>query len=273
MPSGGLMTVWLRLLRTLGDCGRAIAPLLRTAWLGLRLLVAVPIGLLVFVAMALLVLLLLAQLVWLLPLALLFGLIMPGEPDVNVTPIELRSSHVVVLGGGSGLTRAVALECVRRGADVTVLAAESEALTATYELMKTTSLERQAHVKQQLRCSPLELADGPMACFVALQNVLELVGKIDCFVCHPAELSLEGKTATGSALGAGGGSGSSGRFTQRNITDAVLCCVWAVRAIMFPMQRQANGRVMVLGAAPSIASGTEALSYKLAVQQLGRTLR
>ena len=61
-------------------------------------------------------------------------------------------------------------------------------LTATYEMMKTTSLDRQAHVKQQLRCSPLELSDGPMACFVALQNVLELVGRVDCFICHPAEL-------------------------------------------------------------------------------------
>merc|ERR1719487_3067594 len=105
--------------------------------------------------------------------------------------MALPAQHVVVLGGGTGLARAVALECVRRGADVTVLAAESEALTQTYELMKTTSLDRQAHVKQQLRCSPLELNDGPMACFVALQNVLELVGKIDCFICHPAELIID----------------------------------------------------------------------------------
>ena len=56
--------------------------------------------------------------------------------------------------------------------------------------MKTTSLDRQTSVKQQLRCSPLELSDGPMACFVALQNVLELVGRVDCFICHPAELLL-----------------------------------------------------------------------------------
>ena len=68
-----------------------------------------------------------------------------------------------------------------------------DALSATYEMMKTTSLDRHATVKQQLRCSPLELTDGPMACFVALQNVLELVGRVDCFICHPAELYLEGK--------------------------------------------------------------------------------
>ena len=55
--------------------------------------------------------------------ALIFGLLMPGETDARATPIELPSMHVVVLGGGQGLTRAVALECVRRGADVTVLAA------------------------------------------------------------------------------------------------------------------------------------------------------
>ena len=45
--------------------------------------------------------------------------------------------------------------------------------------------------RQQLRCSPLELSDGPMACFVGMQNVLEIVGRIDCFVCHPSELLLE----------------------------------------------------------------------------------
>ena len=30
-----------------------------------------------------------------------------------------------------------------------------------------------------------------MACFVGMQNVLEIVGRIDCFVCHPSELLLE----------------------------------------------------------------------------------
>jgi hypothetical protein len=30
-----------------------------------------------------------------------------------------------------------------------------------------------------------------MACFVGMQNVLEIVGRIDCFVCHPSELFLE----------------------------------------------------------------------------------
>ena len=35
-----------------------------------------------------------------------------------------------------------------------------------------------------------------MGCFVALQNVLELVGRIDAFICHPAELTLEDTRAT-----------------------------------------------------------------------------
>ena len=47
---------------------------------------------------------------------------MPGEADAHIAMMALPSMHVVVLGGGHGLTRAVALECVRRGADVTVLA-------------------------------------------------------------------------------------------------------------------------------------------------------
>uniref|UniRef100_A0A6U7E0X5 Uncharacterized protein n=1 Tax=Haptolina brevifila TaxID=156173 RepID=A0A6U7E0X5_9EUKA len=232
--------------------------------MGLRFALATPIGILLFVCVLALLAFFMAQLLWLLPIALLLGLLMPGETDALAAPIALPSMHVVVLGGGQGLTRAVALECVRRGADVTVLAAESEALTQTYELMKTTSLDRHAHVKQQLRCSPLELSDGPMACFVALQNVLELVGKIDCFICHPAELSLEGK----------GGSAAEPRpISRQEISESVLCCVWAVRAIMFPMQRQAHGRVMVLGVAPNAADSSERLSFKMAMQGLGRTLR
>ena len=228
--------------------------------LAVRLLLAVPVGALLVVALALLVLSLLLQLVWLLPLAFLVGLLMPSEPTTAAAPIELTGQHVVILGGGSGLSRAIALECVRRGADVTVLAAESEALTATYEMMKTTSLDRQAHVKQQLRCSPLELTDGPMACFVALQNVLELVGKIDIFICHPAELLADGKSA-------------SSPLSQQLISETVLCCVWSVRAIMFPMQRQTNGRVLVLGSAPGGTSHGERVSFKLAMQSLGRELR
>jgi NADP-dependent 3-hydroxy acid dehydrogenase YdfG len=244
------------------------------SWLGhafvaLRLLLALPIGIALAAALVLLVLILVLQLIYLLPLAVLLGVLLPAEREAAAPVMALPAQHVVVLGGGAGLTRAVALECVRRGADVTVLAAESADLTQTYELMKTTSLERQAHVKQQLRCSPLDLSDGPMACFVALQNVIELVGRIDCFICHPAELILEGK-------GGGGVNGAEparSRLTQKDISESVLCCVWAVRAIMFPMQRQENGRVLVLGSAPSNAVTLEKVQYKLAMQALGRSLR
>ena len=150
--------------------------------------------------------------------------------------------------------------------------------------------------RQQLRCSPLELSDGPMVCFVGMQNVLEIVGRIDCFVCHPSELLLEvpggvnvkkGTSNTGSdgAPNAPDGApdahdGASGApasadapLTDARIAEAVLCCVWAVRAIVFPMQRQAHGRMLVLGTAPPAASASARLSYKLAMQRLARSLR
>jgi len=258
--------------RNAGVACTTLRSLLGRAITAVRLVLALPVGISLLVGVVLLVLLVLLQLTWLLPLAVLLGLLLPGEAQARTLPMALPAQHVVVLGGGAGLTRAVALECVRRGADVTVLAAESDALTQTYELMKTTSLDRQAHVKQQLRCSPLELSDGPMACFVALQNVLELVGKIDCFICHPAELILEGK---GTLLPPGSlfADGPQSRLTAHDITESVLCCVWAVRAIMFPMQMQANGRVMVLGSAPSNALHSERIAFKLAMQSLGRSLR
>ena len=257
-------------IRNAGVLCASFCSMLTRVILILRLLLALPIGLVLFLGVGTLVVVMLLQLVWLLPLAGFLGLLLPSEPQATALPKTLPGQHVVVLGGGGGLTRAVALECVSRGADVTVLAAESEALTMTYELMKTTSLDRRAHVKQQLRCSPLELNDGPMACFVALQNVLELVGKIDCFICHPAELILEGKGAP-QPPGANGDLHS--RLSSKDITESVLCCVWAVRAIMFPMQRQGDGRVLVLGSAPSQALPSERISYKLAMQSLGRSLR
>ena len=61
--------------------------------------------------------------------------------------------------------------------------------------MKSTSMERpkSEQIKQQLRCSPLDTNTGPMACFVALQNVLEVVGHVDSLVrppyCHHAPTS------------------------------------------------------------------------------------
>ena len=53
----------------------------------------------------------------------------------------------------------------------------------------------------------------------------------------------------------------------------MLTCVWAVRAVMFPMQRQSDGRIAILGAAPTIGSHIEHLSYKLAMQRLTREIR
>ena len=93
--------------------------------------------------------------------------------------------------------------------------------------------------------------------------MLELVGKIDCFICHPAELLLEGR-----ATGAG-----AARISQQELTEVVLCCVWAVRAVLFPMQRQLNGRVLVLGAAPADIGLSERVAFKLAMQSLIRALR
>lgn len=230
----------------------------------LRLLVALPIAIFGTLALLVLVLFLFLNILWLGPLALLVGLLLPREREATIEPMALHApAHVVLLGGGGGLTRRVALECVRRGADVTILGAESDALSETYELMKTTSLERQASTKQQLRCSPLDLTDGPMACFVALQNVLELVGKIDAFVCHPAELEEDKKRK----------SGTGASLTLAELNESILCCVWAVRAVMFPMQRLGRGRVLVLGSAPSKASAAESMHMKLAIMALVRSLR
>ena len=145
----------MRAQRTFGECSRCFGISVSAAYLGLRLLLAVPLGLAVGAAVLALQLLLFLALLLLLPLAALFGLLMPAENETRASPMALPSRHVVVLGGGEGLTREIALECVRRGADVTVLAAESDALTATYELMKTISMERQTQVseqRQQLRC-------------------------------------------------------------------------------------------------------------------------
>ena len=136
----------MRAQRTFGECSRCFGISVSAAYLGLRLLLAVPLGLAVGAAVLALQLLLFLALLLLLPLAALFGLLMPAENETRASPMALPSRHVVILGGGEGLTREIALECVRRGADVTVLAAESDALTATYELMKTISLERPTQV-------------------------------------------------------------------------------------------------------------------------------
>ena len=98
---------------------------------------------------------------------------------------------------------------------------------------------------------------------MALQNVIELVGKIDCFIIHPAELVLESR---------GSGQGAA-RITEHELSEVIMCCVWAVRAVMFPMQRLVNGRVLVLGSAPGGVSLSERLSFKLAMQTLIRKLR
>ena len=75
--------------------------------LAIRLLISMPLGIVIFVAVVLLIAVFMAQMLWLLPLALLFGILVPGETDARVAPIALPSMHVVVLGGGHGLTRAV----------------------------------------------------------------------------------------------------------------------------------------------------------------------
>ena len=125
----------------------ALAWWIGSLWTVVRLVLAVPVGLLFFAALFALILLLQLQLLWLLPLALLLGLLLPGEQNTDFAPMALPGEHVVVLGGGHGLTRAVALECVRRGADVTVLAAGASrhrtaatAVTATTAATTATAL-------------------------------------------------------------------------------------------------------------------------------------
>ena len=103
-------------------CSRFCALLGRLV-LAVRLVLSLPIGLVLAIGIGVLVLLMFLQLLWLLPLALLLGLLLPNEPQAKALPMTMPAQHVVVLGGGAGLSRAVALECVRRGADVTVLAA------------------------------------------------------------------------------------------------------------------------------------------------------
>ena len=104
------------------------------------------------------------QLIWVIPLLGLLACLVPSASSAKPAHLRLHSSHVVVVGGSTGLTRAVVLEAVQQGADVTLLAPEGNSLHAVYEEMKLTSMDRldrsktatskAEQRKQQLRSSP-----------------------------------------------------------------------------------------------------------------------
>ena len=97
----------------------------------------------------------LGQLVWIGPLALLATAFSaraaPAEPPP--APLRLRGKHVVIVGGSKDASRLVALECVRRGADVTLLAPDCEELRSALHGLKEACTTRPDGSEQHVRYS------------------------------------------------------------------------------------------------------------------------
>uniref|UniRef100_A0A7S3AM63 Uncharacterized protein n=1 Tax=Haptolina ericina TaxID=156174 RepID=A0A7S3AM63_9EUKA len=223
------------------------------------------------------------QLIWVIPLLGLLACLVPSASSAKPAHLRLHSSHVVVVGGSTGLTRAVVLEAVQQGADVTLLAPEGNSLHAVYEEMKLTSMDRldrsktatskAEQRKQQLRCSPLQSHVGPMVCFTALQNVLEVVGRVDALICLPVELVQDFNAAADDVHS---GADASEAWQGADLNDPMLCCVWAIRAVAHSMQRSGHGRVLLVGDSARespLTSATRRLRHHLALHGLADRTR
>ncbi|KAL1500472.1 hypothetical protein AB1Y20_013129 [Prymnesium parvum] len=242
--------------------------------LRVRIILGFIVGGVLFLATSVVFLLLVLQLVWVIPLIMLLRCL-TGYERSSSTSLPLQSSHVAILGGSTGLSRELVLACVRQGADVTLLAPDSSELRDIYEEMRTAAEERLKHLdksvdkRQHIRCTPLDTTTGPIACFTALQNLVETAAPIDSLICLPLEVVQAFVSASDSC------SEEDDAWNDELELDKsmLMCCVWGVRGVAIKMKRNMSGRVLLVGDSADAILENGEVQHQLSIHSLAQSIR
>lgn len=144
-------------------------------------------------------------------------------------PFNLAGAHVLVTGGSSGIGKAIAIECVKRGANVSLLARDEAKLVQT-KLAAEKVMKNQAKQKVYYMC--VDLSKDYASVENAIKECEKKIGPIDVLV-NSAGFSI------------------SGQFEDIPVVDFkrlldvnYLGSVYATKAVLPQMKLRRTGRVV-----------------------------
>lgn len=144
-------------------------------------------------------------------------------------PFDLSGAHVLVTGGSSGIGKAIAIECVKRGASLTLLARDEAKLVQT-KLVAEKSLKNEAQQKVSYVC--VDVSKEYTSVERAIKEAEKRIGPIDVLV-----------NAAGFSI--------SGQFEDIPIEDFkrllnvnYLGSVYATKAVLPQMKQRRKGRIV-----------------------------
>ncbi|XP_041455506.1 3-ketodihydrosphingosine reductase-like [Lytechinus variegatus] len=153
------------------------------------------------------------------------------SPLITPKRMKLNKAHVVITGGSSGIGKAVAMEVLRQGASVTLLARNQERL-------KQAKLDLEKYIidkgHQKILCISVDLAKDYGSVEQAIAESVEVMGPCDMLI------NSAGKS---SALA----------FEELEISEFkkdmevnYLGSVYATRAVLPYMKKQSHGRIVFI---------------------------
>uniref|UniRef100_A0A8C4QRV4 3-dehydrosphinganine reductase n=1 Tax=Eptatretus burgeri TaxID=7764 RepID=A0A8C4QRV4_EPTBU len=111
-------------------------------------------------------------------LVVLFVLLYLLSPRLPPRAVSLNGAHVVVTGGSSGIGKAIAIECVKRGAFVTLVARNEQKLIDAKEEVE----QHLMNEKQVVQCMSLDVSKDFGQVKSVMKQAQEKLGPVDMLV-------------------------------------------------------------------------------------------
>ncbi|XP_072169158.1 3-ketodihydrosphingosine reductase-like isoform X1 [Diadema setosum] len=153
------------------------------------------------------------------------------SPLITPRRLKLKKAHVVITGGSSGIGKAVAVEVLRQGASVTLLARNQEKLKQAKQDLEKHIIDKGY---QKILCISVDVAKDYGSMEQAIQKSVEVIGPCDMLI------NSAGKS---SALA----------FEDLDVSEFkqdmevnYLGSVYATRAVLPYMKKQQCGRIVFI---------------------------
>ncbi|XP_053739293.1 3-ketodihydrosphingosine reductase [Synchiropus splendidus] len=149
-------------------------------------------------------------------------------PSITPKPLTLDKAHVLVTGGSSGIGKSVAIECVKKGASITLLARDQAKL-----LQAKQEVEKHAvRADQTVLCISADVSRDYDEVERAIKQAQEQQGPVDMLV-NCAGVSVSGKFEEMDV-----------NCFKRQMEINYLGSFYPTRAVMTSMKERRKGRVV-----------------------------
>lgn len=170
-----------------------------------------------------------------LTVVIVFGIILLAlflwNRSISPSVFELRGSHILITGGSSGIGKEIAIEAVKHGANVTLLARNEPKLAEAKDIIEKFI---QDATKQKVLCISVDVSKEYEPVEFAIQKAVAELGPVDMLV-NSAGISFPGEFDNLSI----------DQF--RNMMDVnYFGSIFATHAVIAEMKRRRQGRVVFL---------------------------